>query len=119
MCINSQAWINADYHYVVTDFTAGEGGDLIDVRNVIRNYAYSYYPNNFTGGNPFSGSNPLFQIVQSGADTLIQIDRDGIGAPSTWATYLTLQHVSPSSLTAANFVGVLTQVAHLWLGSIW
>ena len=85
--------------FTVTDFTAGAGGDRIDVGSLLS------ASTGYTGGNPFAVG--YLQLVQSGNDTLLQYDRDGSGIMSSWATVLTLQNVTATNLTAENFVGGL------------
>ena len=87
--------------YVVTDFEVGFGGDLIDVDNLLSiSSAGGYY----TGGNPFDSG--FLQLVQPGANTLVQWDRDGeAGSTYGWLTQITLASVTMESVSSANFVG--------------
>ena len=71
---------------VITDFTAGNGGDII--RLSVSN------PNPFQGGG--------LRLVQMGSDTVV-MQRDGNGADQA---LVRLQGVTASALTAANFDGV-------------
>jgi Ca2+-binding RTX toxin-like protein len=88
--------------YIVTDFAAGGGGDLLDFRKLL---VISADGNHYTGGNPFSAGNGFLRFTQSGSDTLVQWDRDGAaGATHDWATQLTLQGVLPGQITTANVV---------------
>ena len=65
----------------VTDFATGPGGDLLDLSSVIAQFT------NYTGGsNPFTSGH--LRLTQSGADTLVQADIDGVGGgtfESDWA----------------------------------
>ncbi|MEM7212993.1 MAG: calcium-binding protein, partial [Pseudomonadota bacterium] len=71
---------------VITDFTPGDAGDIIAL--------VASTPNPFVSGR--------LQIVQDGADTLIQLNaNDG-----TSQSVLRLQGVDSTQLTAANFGGV-------------
>jgi Ca2+-binding RTX toxin-like protein len=80
----------------ITDFTAGNGGDRFDWA--------PFLAVGFT--NPTSGSNPFLtghvRVVQSGSDTLLQMDRDGPGGGQGFVTYVLLKNVGASSLTAFN-----------------
>jgi VCBS repeat-containing protein len=81
----------------VTDFTPGANGDVIDLNG--------FQQNNLKGwngqDNPF-GSGYL-RVVQSGGDTLLQVDTDGFGGTAQWTTLVVLAGVQASSLTEANF----------------
>lgn len=79
----------------VTDFKAGAGGDILVIRDG--------FSNSYTGGNPFNG---FIRLVQSGADTLVQVDNDGAGQNASFLTVYRLQGVTASSLTAYNFDGL-------------
>jgi Ca2+-binding RTX toxin-like protein len=89
------------FNLTVNDFSTGTGGDLIDLTSALRNTTY-------TGGNPFSAETGFARLVQSGADTLIQLSTLGSGSGSNaFYTVLTLQNVDKNTLTADNFVGGL------------
>lgn len=77
---------------VVSDFTPGPNGDLIDVRSVygVRD-----------GVNPFDDG--LLRLAASGADTVLQL-RDSAN-PSVYTSLLKLTGVQPAQLTGVNFVG--------------
>ncbi|KAK0343500.1 hypothetical protein LTR94_018052, partial [Friedmanniomyces endolithicus] len=76
---------------VITDFTAGDDGDIIDA------------PFNSGNGNPFPGNTAfLVYVEQDGADTLVSIDQnDGNGRFAV----LRLTGVDATTLTQANFGG--------------
>jgi Ca2+-binding RTX toxin-like protein len=74
----------------IADFTAGPGGDVLDVQSLL-----SITPTS----NPFGASGYL-RLVASGADTLLQLDKDG-GADA-FVTVAVLKNVAPASLTADN-----------------
>nr|WP_301287270.1 calcium-binding protein [Sphingobium sp. OAS761] len=52
------------------------------------------------GDNPFSAG--YLRVVQSGADTLLEMDRDGSGNSNGFATLITFRNVAASSLTTDN-----------------
>eukprot|EP01041_Mallomonas_annulata_P013469 gene13469-28537_t len=88
----------------VTDFQPGSQGDLLD---------WSTYLSNTLSGwngssNPF-GTSGYVRLVQSGNDTLVQIDRDGTANGGNFVTFANLQNVTASQLTAANFDGFAPQ----------
>jgi Ca2+-binding RTX toxin-like protein len=86
----------------VTDFTAGAGGDKIDLMAQLSNST------NYNGGNPFSAANGYVRVILDGADTKLQMDMDGAaGANYSYTTILTLKNFSASTLTADNFVNGL------------
>ena len=76
---------------VITDFEAGQGGDVLDLSNVTN------YLSGWTNGtNPFTSAH--LRLLADGADTLVQMDWDGAGASGTWQSLVRLQGVAPSSL---------------------
>jgi Ca2+-binding RTX toxin-like protein len=81
----------------ITDFTAGAGGDLLDLRDLFRNGA-----SGFDGSNPFG--NGYLRLVQSEAtpsDTLLQFDANGGG--NGYVTLAVLKNVTATALVGANF----------------
>lgn len=80
----------------VTDFTAGAGGDVVDL-------TLDLLFANFTGGNLFGN---YVRLVQDGADTLVQADYDGSSLSFKFTTILRLQNVQATTLVAANFKGM-------------
>jgi Ca2+-binding RTX toxin-like protein len=86
----------------VMDFTVGANGDVVDVMSQLS----SLTP--YRDGNPFSADNGYVRVIQDGADSKIQIDRDGgAGNQYGFATVLTLKNVDAGTLTPDNFVGGL------------
>ncbi|MCQ8129988.1 DUF4347 domain-containing protein, partial [Methylomonas rivi] len=85
----------------VTDFTAGAGGDILEINSLLSNSdGYASSPFN----NPFAPSLGYLRLEQSGNDTLLQWDRDGLnGTTQNWQTVLTLQNTQASDLAADNF----------------
>ncbi|WRH74564.1 MAG: putative Ig domain-containing protein [Sphingobium sp.] len=85
----------------ITDFAAGLQGDILD---------WSQLQNGQLVGwdglsNPF-GQSGFLRIVQSGADTLLQVNRDGAaGNSANFTTLAILKNVNAAELTAFNFGG--------------
>jgi len=103
--INHPTWIlRPGTILAITDFAAGAGGDRFDWAPILASGLIGYQ----------AGSNPFFagyaRVVQSGSDTLVQIDRDGAAPSYVFVTYLTLQGVSSASLTAFN-LGFAAQIS--------
>ena len=82
---------------IITDFTAGASGDILDIGYLLQ--SIPGYP----GGNPFATGHIV--LVQQGADTLLQIDQDGSAGGGTPVTRITLAGVNAADLTAYNFTG--------------
>jgi Ca2+-binding RTX toxin-like protein len=84
---------------VVTDFQTGNSGDTLQL------FSFVFTPGllqNYTPGmNPFQTGHMV--LVQSGADTLLQIDRDGGG--NAFTTLLTFQNTTATAFTATNMGG--------------
>ncbi|HEY0043358.1 MAG TPA: calcium-binding protein [Allosphingosinicella sp.] len=78
----------------ITDFAAGPAGDFLDLPFT----SQALLTGIAAAANPFATGH--LRLVQSGADTLIQMDRNGGG--DSFATVLTLAGVQASGLTAAN-----------------
>ncbi|HEX5340940.1 MAG TPA: calcium-binding protein, partial [Duganella sp.] len=99
---SSSWWGSHAFAFTANDFTAGAGGDQIDLSRVLSNTGYS-------GGNPFDPDLPYARLVQSGANTLVQLSLSaGAGNNGAYYTVLTLKNVDKSALTSANFVGGLS-----------
>jgi Ca2+-binding RTX toxin-like protein len=82
--------------FLVTDFTVGAGGDGIYLADLVA------ITIGYVDQDPFAAG--FLRVVQSGANTLIQGDRDGAtGSTHTWMNLLRLQSVTASQLTSANF----------------
>jgi Ca2+-binding RTX toxin-like protein len=81
----------------VTDFAVGASGDVLDLAASAGELLTGWA----------SGSNPLtsghLRLLQSGADTIVQVDRDG-GADS-YVNLIILQGVTAVDITAANLGG--------------
>ena len=91
-----------DYGDVITDFTAGSGGDLLDFRPLFNELGYS-------GADPFGEG--WLQLEQSGADLKVNLDRNG-GGDSYSTTMATLKNVLASDFTTQNALpaGPLTPI---------
>ncbi|MGE0332005.1 MAG: hypothetical protein AB7P37_15105, partial [Ramlibacter sp.] len=79
----------------ILDFTAGAGGDQLDLSFVIGSLT------NYAGGNPFATGH--LQLLQVGPDTVVQVDADGIGAGG-FTGIASLAGVTKASMTSANFI---------------
>jgi len=89
------AGLHAD---TMTDFTPGAGGDVLDIGALLAGLlAGNSLP---AGTNPFAAG--FFRLATSGADTLVQFDRDGPAGGAGWATVLVLRDTLTSAVTAAN-----------------
>ncbi|MBV9372264.1 MAG: type I secretion C-terminal target domain-containing protein, partial [Alphaproteobacteria bacterium] len=86
----------------VTDFAAGAGGDLIDLPTSLGALVTGWT----SSDNPFLTGH--LRLVQSGADTILEIDRNGGG--DSFVPLVTLQGLSASTLSAANLGFVPTFV---------
>ncbi|HEX8194056.1 MAG TPA: calcium-binding protein [Allosphingosinicella sp.] len=83
----------------VADFATGDSGDRIE---------WDYYLYHKLAGwdrtaNPFEAG--YLRLVQSGADTLLEVDQDGAGGLGSFVTLLTYQNVTAGDLTAQNLGG--------------
>jgi Ca2+-binding RTX toxin-like protein len=80
----------------VTDFSTGIGGDRIDWSNHI-----SGALSNWNGGNPFASGH--MRLLQSGSDTLLQIDSNGGG--NAYSTFITFRNTQATTFTTQNLGG--------------
>jgi Ca2+-binding RTX toxin-like protein len=76
----------------ITDFTAGAGGDKIDIDTLLTVLGYG-------GADPLAAG--YVQLMQVGADVQVQIDSDG-GGDSFATTLITLQNVTATNVTLTD-----------------
>jgi VCBS repeat-containing protein len=87
---------NASAVVTIADFTAGAGGDKVDINNIIA------YSSGYVGDtDPFATG--YLRLQQNGAGTELQWDQDGSGGGSTWKTLITFQNTTATSFTLSNF----------------
>ncbi|ATQ78319.1 hypothetical protein CR152_30270 [Massilia violaceinigra] len=79
---------------IVKDFSAGAGGDRIDLK--------ALFTTSMPGGDPLAAG--IVRFLQSGTSTLVEFDRDGAAGADTAYTLMTLQNVVASTLTADNLI---------------
>ncbi len=84
---------------IVTDFAAGNAGDVFDWDLFLGMSLLTWDQT----ANPFGAD--FIRLVQSGTSTLLQIDFDGAGSDYGWGTFITLENVTKTALTATNFDG--------------
>lgn len=82
---------------IVQDFTAGPGGDIINIDEMQKYFLVGWDGH----ANPFGTG--FLRAVQSGSDTLLQVDKDGMSGAYGWSTFITLSNIQASSLTKDNF----------------
>jgi Ca2+-binding RTX toxin-like protein len=83
----------------VSDFEVGATGDRLELDEYLR-----YKLTNWDGvANPFATGH--LRLIQSGADALLQIDRDASGLDYSYVTLITFRNVSAAALTAENLDG--------------
>jgi Ca2+-binding RTX toxin-like protein len=80
-----------DSTITIADFQTGAGGDLVDLSRLTAGAA----------GNPFAAGGGV-QVIQRGADSVIQVDPDRTGALG-FVDVLILKDVDKGQLTADNF----------------
>ncbi|WP_157778847.1 type I secretion C-terminal target domain-containing protein [Massilia violaceinigra] len=78
----------------VKDFSAGAGGDRIDVT--------ALFTASTPGGDPMAAG--IVRFLQSGTATLVQFDRDGPAGADSAYTLMTLQNVVAGNLTPDNLI---------------
>ncbi len=110
---------------VVTDFTVGNSGDRFELRTASGStYASTSWVNTTNFTNLVSNTSNLFdsghlRLVQSGADILLQVDRDGTaGATYGFVTLFTLVGAYTGGFTAFNFDGMIGGLNLTGIGSL-
>lgn len=91
---------------VITDFKSGPDGDNVDIASILSS-ELSF----LEGRNPFALG--YLRLVQSGQDTLLQIDLDGVGRDEEFHTFGRLEGVVATSLVSTNFGGFVPKVGAL------
>jgi Ca2+-binding RTX toxin-like protein len=90
----------SDQTYIITDFEVGGGGDELYVLDL-----FALAPT-YTGGDPRALG--FINLVQAGADTLVEWDRDGAAGSAFGSTLIvTLQNVVATTLTSNNLSGLI------------
>ncbi len=84
---------------IVTDFTAGAGGDKFRLSG--DDGSLLSLLSGWDGSNPF-GSSGFLRLEQDGADTLLQWDADGGG--DDWETLVVFENTDADDFTDTNFV---------------
>jgi serralysin len=82
---------------VATDFETGDAGDRLEYLTAYFDLALTNWDH---ATNPFATGH--VQLVQSGADAILQIDRDGAGSANGFVNLVTFQNVSAAALTTFN-----------------
>jgi Ca2+-binding RTX toxin-like protein len=85
----------------VTDFERGDSGDKFEMTNFLNLGLTGYTANS----NAFASGH--MRLVQSGADLLLQTDRDGSGAANGFVTVFTISNGYTGGFTAFNFDGFI------------
>ena len=81
----------------ITDFTAGLGGDYLSIPT-------GFFTNYTSGTNPFATGHA--RLTQSGTDTLVELDTDGVGGAAAFQTVAILSNVAKASLVPMNLYGI-------------
>ncbi|HEX9947124.1 MAG TPA: calcium-binding protein, partial [Allosphingosinicella sp.] len=84
---------------VVRDFEAGAAGDKLDFAGFLSSALTGWDGS----ANPFAPALGFVRLLQSGSDTLLQIDTSGGG--NSYRTIITFKNIAPASFTAENFDG--------------
>lgn len=99
---------------IVRDFTVGDAGDSFELRTAAS--SSSFAATSWVNTTNFLGLTSVTQdmfdsghlrLVQSGADMLLQADRDAAGAASGFVTIAVLSNTYTGGFTTANFDGMI------------
>ncbi|WP_242057682.1 Calx-beta domain-containing protein [Nostoc sp. FACHB-87] len=77
----------------ITDFSSTN--DVLVVQSLLASF-------NYTGTNPIA--NGYIRGIQSGSNTLIQVDADGVGSSATFSTLVTLNNFTASNFSQNNLI---------------
>jgi len=91
------AILAAEGHVVISDFETGAGGDSVEMKLLLTALNAGWDGSD----NPFGSGHA--RLIQSGLDTVLQIDANGGG--NSWRTLVTFTGRNVASFTAANFDG--------------
>jgi len=83
----------------VTDFATGGLGDRIDIDYYLRDATTGWDPRT----NPYETGH--LRLVQRGADSVLQIDRDGTGSARTFTDLIVFSNSSAAAFTTVNLGG--------------
>jgi Ca2+-binding RTX toxin-like protein len=81
--------------YTVEDFKTGSLGDFVNISPALYSSALQGH---YQGQDPFAAG--YVQVIQSGADALVQTDLDGFGGTSSFQTVLTLENTNADAAEA-------------------
>ena len=90
---------NSSIADTVTDFAVGTDGDLLDLA-AIHTSSLAAGSGDLWSGSEFAYAHGYISFVQSGANTLVQYDRDGLNSNSAARTVATLTGVTASQVLA-------------------
>jgi Ca2+-binding RTX toxin-like protein len=88
--------VNSQVH--VTDFTAGPGGDVLDIDTLLSTLARAGWDG---VSNPFTSG--FLLIEQRGADAVVRVDLDGPSGPGGQRDLVIFDNLQASRLTSDNF----------------
>jgi len=89
---------NSEGSVTVTDFEAGEGGDRINLDDILSDTSWDGETNPFADGG-------FLRFVQIGSDTVIEANIQSSGSSDNWQEVVRLSQVSVTDLVDANYEG--------------
>ena len=102
----------------ITDFTTGLAADIVDLSSLHAGSLTAGY-GNLWAGTEFAYTHGYITFKQSGSDTLVQYDRDGLSADSIEKTVAVLQGVTASNvLLGVNTTPALSNRLYLIESSV-